>query len=146
MLEEPADSDGARGAVTRADPRKVAIDSVAGLSGAWMLALVATMSLILGALAGPVGQASGPAPAGTTPISVTASLGDAVPGSVILPPARGHAMQAVTWLWWIPTEQLLAAALLASMLLAVAGFTGPPVRSHQAPPPGRGPPQVAFPR
>jgi hypothetical protein len=132
--------------VTRADPRKVAIDTVAGLSGAWMLALVATMSLLLGALAGPVGQASGRARPGTTPVSVTASVGDAVPGSVVLPPAPGHAMQAATWLWWIPTEQLLAAALLASMLLAVGGFTGPRAWSQQAPPPGRGPPQVAFPR
>jgi len=109
-----------------------------------MLALATALALLLTALAGPFGHASESALPVATHVAA-ASLGDLGPGSAVVPPASVHPMQAAASWWWIPADQLPALALLASMLLGVAGRIAVPVRS-QAPPPGRGPPQGALSR
>jgi hypothetical protein len=132
--------------VTRGSRREIPNGRAMGSSSRWTLALVATMALLVAALAGPVGPSSGLVLPGTTQVAATAPLGDPVPSSVVPPPAPRHPMQAATWLWWMPGEHLPAVALLASLLLAFARLTGPRAWSAQGLPPGRGPPQLAFPR
>ncbi len=129
--------------MNRADPPGVAVHTTTRSSVRSILALTAALAMLLTALAGTVGRASEPASPGATHVTVAASLDGRVPGPVVVPPASGHPTQAATWLWWIPADRLPPAALLAAVLLAVAGSTVPSVRTP-APPPGRGPPRVAL--
>ena len=100
--------------MTRADPRAVPVVKAPDSSGRSMPALLAALALLLSALAGAVGHAPNVALPTGTHVVATASPGAPVPGPVTLPPASGHPMQPVTWLWSIPVEQVPAAVLLVS--------------------------------
>jgi len=131
--------------VTRADPPGVPLGRTTRSSRRSLSSLLAATALLLIALTGAVGHASTTGMPGPTHATVSASPADLVPGSVVLPPPSVHPLQPAIW-WWIPADRLPAAALLASVLLAVAGVMAASARSFHAPPPVRGPPLVAFPR
>jgi hypothetical protein len=108
--------------------------------------LIAGMALLVIALVSSGSHSSAPQVQRPADL-VVAHLSKADITGLVPTRATGHPVQAPTWSGPgidADSAQLLGAALLASLLLALVRPTLPPSRSARALPRRRGPPKVAF--
>jgi hypothetical protein len=133
--------------VTRADRRCVLNGRAARSSPALIQALITGMALLVLALVGTGSHSSAPQVQRPANLVLVAHGSNADIAGLVATRATGHPLQTPTWSG--PgvdgdSAQMLGAALLVSLLLALVGMTPAPSQSARSLPWWRGPPQVAF--